>query len=169
MSDSRTTRLAHPDQTPERVQQFINYQRTLLKALLETSGDDWAGRFAFGHAKALKECGLEPQELRRVAAAVESFCGRRWSAKQVADRIAEAKARVESANKRGVEAPAREASIVANTPKELAKLEDLTELEAVLGTVTLASLKAREVELLELHRAVASAEGRGHVHFKGLS
>ena len=64
---------------------------------------------------------------------------------------------------------ARESSILEKAPAELARLEDQAELEATLGAVTMASFRAREVELLELHRAVASAEGRGHVHFKGQS
>jgi hypothetical protein len=169
MTDARTLRLAHPDVSPEQVEAFIRYQRTMLKALMETSGDDWAGRFAFGHARALKASGLDPLDQRRIASAAESFCGRRWAARTVTDRLAEARARVEEARARGAEAPAREISLIEKAPEELKHLEDLSELEEVLGPATMASLKSREAELLELHRSVAAAEGRGHVHFKGIS
>ena len=160
MTDARTLRLAHPDVTPDQVEAFVVYQRTLLRALMDTSGDDWAGRFAFGHAKALKASGLEPLAQRRIASSVASFCGRRSA-------VAEVKARVRELKARHPNLSDREASILDKAPAELAKLEDSTELEAILGGVTMASFRAREVELLELHRAVASAEGRGHVHFKG--
>lgn len=160
MSDARTLRLAHPDVTPEKLEAFMLYERTLLIALMETSGDDWAGRFAFGHAKALKVANLDPLWERKIAAAAATFCGRCSSAQTVRAKIAELEAR------RATLTP-REASILAKAPAELAKLEDLSELEQSLGPVTLASFKAREVELVELHRAMASAEGRGHVHFKG--
>jgi hypothetical protein len=160
MSDARTLRLAHPDVTSEKVDAFIVYQRTLLRSLMDASGEDWAGRFAFGHAKALKESALEPLEHRRISAAAAAFCGRKSA-------IAEVNARVRELKARHPNLSARESSILDKAPAELQKLEDLTELEGTLGAVTMASFRAREVELLELHRAVASAEGRGHVHSRG--
>lgn len=159
MSDARTLRLAHPDITPTQVEAFTVYQRTLLRTLMDSSGEDWAGRFAFGHAKALKESRLEPLEQKQIASAAASFCGRKSA-------IAEVKARLRELKARHPNLSARESSILDKGPAELARLEDLSELEATLGAVTLASFRAREVELLELHRAVASAEGRGHVHYK---
>jgi hypothetical protein len=162
MSDARTLRLAHPDVSPERLDAFIVYQRVLLRALMETSGEDWAGRFAFGHAKALRESGLDALVQKQIAAAAASFCGRRSAVAEVQRRVAELKARAPNLN-------AREASLLAKAPDELKRLEDMTELEETLGRATMASFRAREVELLELHRAVASAEGRGHVHSRGQS
>src|SRR5262249_39810510 len=108
MTDARTLRLAHPDISPERLEAFIAYQRTLLKALLETSGDDWAGRFAFGHAKALKASALESLEQRRIASAVEAFCGRRSAAEAVAERLAEARRRVAEAQAKGEQPSAKD-------------------------------------------------------------
>jgi hypothetical protein len=164
MADARTLRLAHPDVSPEKLDAFIRYQRVLLKALIESSGDDWAGRFAFGHAKALKDSGLDGLEQRRIATAVEAFAGRRWAARTVAERLEVAKKHVADAKACGVAPAAKEARLVEKGPDELKELDDLTELEARLGAVTMASLKAREGELLELHRSVAQAEGRGHLH-----
>jgi hypothetical protein len=161
MSDARTLRLAHPDVPPEKVEAFVVYQRTLLRALMDMSGDDWAGRFAFGHAKALKASGLDPLEQKRIAASAANFCGRRSAVAEVKVRIRELKARQPNLS-------AREASLLEKAPAELEKLEDLSELESTLGSVTMTAFRAREVELLELHRAVASAEGRGHIHSKGL-
>jgi hypothetical protein len=167
MADARTLRLAHPDVSPEKLASFIRYQQVLLKALVDSSGDDWAGRFAFSHAKALKESKLDGLEQRQIASAVESFCGRRWAARTVAERLAVAKKAVEEATARGVAPPAKDAALLEKAPDELKHLEDLTELEATLGSVTIASFEAREAELLELHRSVAAAEGRGHLHVKG--
>jgi hypothetical protein len=167
MADARTLRLAHPDVTPEKLEAFVRYQKVLLKALIDSSGDDWAGRFAFSHAKGLKESGLDALEQRRIASAVEAFCGRRWSARTVAERLEVARKNVADATARGTKPSAKDATLVEKAPDELAHLEDLSELEAKLGAVTLASLKAREAEILELHRDVAQAEGRGHLHIKG--
>jgi hypothetical protein len=160
MSDARTLRLAHPDISPERLEAFIAYQRSLLRSLMDSSGDDWAGRFAFGHAKALKASGLDALEQKQIAVAAATFCGRRSAVAEVRSRIRELKMRAPNLS-------AREASILDKAPEELSRLDDMSELEAIYGELTLSTLKAREVELLELHRAVASAEGRGHVHFKG--
>jgi hypothetical protein len=157
MADARTLRLVHPDVSPEKLSAFIKYQQALLKALLETSGDDWAGRFAFGHAKALKDSGLEGHEQRRIATAVEAFCGRLWSARRLEERLDEAK--------QG--ASPKDARILQHAPGQVEHLKDLTDLEQTLGAVTLATLKGRQEELLQLHRDVASAEGRGHLHVKG--
>lgn len=159
MSDARTLRLAHPDITPEKIEAFVVYQRTLLRSLMDISGDDWAGRFAFAHAKALKKSGLDPLEQKRTAADAASFCGRRSA-------IAEVKARIRELEAHRPNLSAKEAAMLERAPEELARLEDLSDLEATLGSTTMASFRAREVELLELHRAVASAEGRGHVHRK---
>jgi hypothetical protein len=160
MSDARTLRLAHPDVSPERLERFMTYQRTLLKALMETSGDDWAGRFAFGHAKALKASGLDTLEQKQIAAAAQSYCGRRSAALAVSERLHELEARRSSLSP-------KEAELLQKAPADLQKLEDLSELSDTLGPVTMASFRAREVELVELHRAVAHAEGRGHIHQKG--
>ncbi|MBK7863375.1 MAG: hypothetical protein IPJ65_33195 [Archangiaceae bacterium] len=159
MSDARTLRLAHPDVSAEALEAFIAYQRTLLRTLMDSSGEDWAGRYAFGHAKALKASGLEPLAQRQIAAAAASFCGR-------CSAIVEVKARLRELKIRAPNLSAREAQVMERAPKELARLEDFGELEATLGAVTMANFRAREVEMLELHRAVASAEGRGHVHSK---
>ncbi|MBL8951358.1 MAG: hypothetical protein JNK82_11305 [Myxococcaceae bacterium] len=157
MSDARTLRLAHFDITPDKVEAFVLYQRTLLRSLMDASGEDWAGRFAFAHAKALKESKLDPLDQKRIAADAASFCGRRSA-------LAEVKARIRELNQHRPNLNAKEHALLERAPTELARLEDLSELEATLGAVTLASFRAREVELLELHRAVASAEGRGHLH-----
>jgi hypothetical protein len=161
-ADARTLRLAHPDVSPERLNAFILYQRALLRSLMDTSGEDWAGRFAFGHAKALRESGLDPLMQKQIASAAASFCGRRSAVAEVQRRMNELRARSPNLN-------AREASILAKAPDELKRLEDMSELEGTLGGATMASFREREVELLELHRAVASAEGRGHVHSRGQS
>src|SRR5882762_2383771 len=135
MSDARTLRLAHPDVSSEQLESFIAYQRTLLRSLMDTSGDDWAGRFAFGHAKALKASRLDPLEQRQIASAAAAFCGRRSAAFEVKTRIKELKTRAPNLSD-------RETSLLAKAPAELERLEDLSELEATLGSTTIASLRA---------------------------
>lgn len=160
MSDARTLRLAHPDFGPEKVEGLITYQRTLLRALMETSGDDWAGRFAFGHAKGLKASKLDTLEQKQITQAAASYCGRRFAAEQVKHRLSQLKAK-------GANVTEKEAAILEKAPAELAALEDFSELEQTLGPVTMASFRARDLELLDLHRSMAIAEGRGHIHPRG--
>lgn len=159
MSDARTQSLAYPQLNAAQVDAYIVYQRTLLKSLLDSSGDDWAGRFAFAHAKALKASKLDLLEQKQIGVVAAAYCGRRSSAQAVEERLAQAKA----ALAKGQASP-KDMGVIEKAPAELERLDDMSELAQVYGAKTLQLLAAKEAELIELHRSVAKAEGQGHVH-----
>lgn len=152
MTDLKTLRLASLQLSPERLEGFIIYQRTLLAELARAPASDWSGRYAFAHGRALAACQLDLVELGKLKAMVGDFCGRRSAAQQVKERLA-----------KGGDTP-KDAVIAARAEKSLPKLDDLSAFSGRHGAEALALLQAREVELLLLHRALATAEGTGHLH-----
>ncbi len=148
--DLKTLRLASLQLTPERLEAFITYQRTMLTELVTAEGADWSGRYAFAHGRALAASKLDLVEYGKLKSLVGDFCGRRSSYRQV-------KARLEASSEKDEQLRAR-----ART--ELPKLEDLSAFEARHGADALKLLREREEELLTLHRDLAHREGTGHVH-----
>lgn len=147
--DLKTLRLASLQLSPERLEAFVTYQRTMLKELASAPPGDWSGRYAFAHAKALAASKLDLVEYGKLKALVADFCGRRSTYLQV-------KARVESGQLAGEK--------LARAQKELPKLGDVGEFEARYGAEAVQLLQSREVELVQLHRELAAKEGGGHLH-----
>jgi hypothetical protein len=58
----------------------------------------------------------------------------------------------------------KDAVIAERAKKQLPKLDDLSQFTARHGEEAVRLLQSRETELLELHRALAKAEGTGHLH-----
>ncbi len=153
MSDERTLRLASLKLTPELLQQFVTYERTLLAALKGTSKSEWAGRYAFGHAEALKASHLDAMAQQKLRVQVQDFCGRASAAGKV-------KARLETLQKK----PGADAETLAKAQRELTELEAMRDFSTRYGEEALALLKDRRAELLELHETLVRAEGTGHLH-----
>ena len=154
MTDLRTLRLASLQLTPERLEGFVTYQRTLLAELVRAPPSDWSGRYAFAHGKALAACGLDLVELGKLKSMVGDFCGRRLAVQQVQARVDQA---------RTGDSP-KDAQILARAQVKLPKLGDPTQFIARFGEEALKLLEAREPELLLLHRELARQEGTGHLH-----
>jgi hypothetical protein len=152
VTDLKTLRLASLQLTPERLEGFITYQRTLLHELERAPATDWSGRYAFAHGRALAASQLDLVELGKLKSMVGDFCGRRSAAQQVKARLA-----------KGGETP-KDAQIAARAQKSLPRLDDLSQFTARHGEDAVALLVAKETELLELHRALAKQEGTGHLH-----
>lgn len=148
MTDLKTLRLASLQLSPERLEGFITYQRTLLTELDRAPAPDWNGRYAFAHGRALAACQLDLVELGKLKAMVGDFCGRRTSAEHVRAHVPKA----------------ADAEKEVKVQKHLHKLDDFTQFSSRHGAEALALLQAREAELLELHRALAKQEGTGHLH-----
>lgn len=147
--DLKTLRLASLQLSPERLDAFVTYQRTLLAELAVATPGEWSGRYAFAHARALAASKLDLVEYGKLKALVADFCGRRSTFLQV-------KARVESGQLAGEK--------LARAKQELPKLDDVSEFEARYGADAVKLLQSRETELIELHRELAAKEGGGHVH-----
>ncbi len=160
MSDARTLRLAAVKLTPGLLAQFLLYQRVVLSELGAHQPGEWAGRFAFAHAKGLTESKLDNLTHQKLRALISDFCGRRSAALTVKQRVADAEHQV--LNGKG---DSKMQLLLERARKELPKLEDLSEFEHRFGAEAVALLKADELELVTLHRDLARIEGGpGHVH-----
>ncbi len=160
MSDVRTLRLASIQLTAELLARFQRYQRVMVSELNHHKPDEWAGLFAFAHAKALTESKLDSLSQQQLRAMVSDFCGRRSAALTVKQRIAEGEhQRAEGKADSKTEAMLQRARV------ELPKLEDLAEFTVRYGEGAVALLRGAELELVTLHRDLARLEGGpGHVH-----
>ncbi|MHB8875753.1 MAG: hypothetical protein ACYC8T_18865, partial [Myxococcaceae bacterium] len=103
-------------------------------------------------------------ELGPLSAVCADFCAKRYAARELAGRRAEAERRISEAKRKGGTATEHEFEVLEAIDNERARLEDLRPLEQRYGAEVVARLKAREDELLELHRALANASGGGHLH-----
>lgn len=152
MTDLKTLRLASLQLSPERLDAFVTYEKTLLAELERAPATDWSGRYAFAHGRALAASKLDLVELGKLKAMISDFCGRRSAAQAVKDRLA------------SIGSSPKDAVIAERAKKQLPKLDDLSQFTARHGEEAVRLLQARETELLELHRALAKAEGTGHLH-----
>ena len=152
MTDLKTLRLASLQLTAARLEGFITYQRTLLAELQRAPADDWNGRYAFAHGRALAASQLDLVELGKLKSMVGDFCGRRSASAEVKERLAT------------IGDSPRDEQIAARAQKNLPRLDDLSHFTARHGAEALALLQSREAELLDLHRALARQEGTGHLH-----
>ncbi|MFO0600120.1 MAG: hypothetical protein U0228_32730 [Myxococcaceae bacterium] len=149
MTDLKTLRLATIQLSPERLDAFVAYQRTLLAELARSAPGEWSGRYAFAHGHALAASKLDLVELGKLKALIGDFCGKRSTVAQLKERIAAG----------GDEAK------VSRARQELPRLEDLTAFQERYGAEAAALLMARETELVQLHRDLAKQEGGGgHLH-----
>lgn len=168
MSDVRTLRLVSAQLTADTLEAFVRYQRALLAALASTTSPEetsWAGRFAFAHASALAEAGLDALTLQRVKVLVTEFCGKRSAWLTVKQRAAGAEAALHHARAHGDEPPKKERALLAKVEGELARLEDFSAFVERYGEAALELLTARELELVSLHRDLTRLEGSGgHLH-----
>ena len=163
MSDVRTLRLASIALTRDLVDRFVTYQRMLLAELIETRGDDWAGRFAFAHTRALTASGLDAHDQNKVRTVVTEFCGRRSNWLKVKQKVAESERELASGK-----GPAGKTEAVLKSAKaHLPALEDFSDFIERYGTEALTLLRERELELVTLHQDVVRVEAEGgsqHLH-----
>ncbi len=152
MTDIKTLRLASLQLSPERLEGFITYQRTLLTELARAPTTDWSGRYAFAHGRALAACQLDLHELGKIKAMVGDFCGRRSAVLQVKERLTT------------ISDTPKDVQIAERAKKSLPKIENLAPIADRYGADALTLLQAREPELLQLHRELARQEGTGHLH-----
>ncbi len=153
MADERTLRLASLQLTAELLEQFITYEQALLAALKGAGKSEWAGRYAFGHAEALKASKLDALVQQKLRVQVQDFCGKASAIYNVKTRLAVV------ANK-----PGKDAEAVEKMKRELAALEAMHDFTLRYGEAAVQLLKARSAELLALHETLVKAEGTGHLH-----
>lgn len=161
MVDVKTLRLASLQLTEELLERFLAYERCLLAALAEAAHHpDWAGRYAFSHARALAESGLDALTQQHLKAMVADFCGKRTAWLTVKERVAQAELRTASR-----QATAADEVLLSRARAELPRLEDLGDFEARYGAAALELLRSHELELVSLHQHLVRVEGSGgHLH-----
>jgi hypothetical protein len=149
-ADLRTLRLATPELNAARIEKFLAYQRRLAKVELTGS----AHAFSHAHEHALEGTGLSAREVAALEAVVRDYCGRRWTALQLEQRLANAKRDVDAALQAGRQPDKRDLRVIDRVPQELPGVSDLSRLERRYGAELIGLLRARESELIALHREI---------------
>lgn len=150
-ADTRTLRLAAPLVTEARLEQFVRYQRAWLAALRRL-GPEWSASYASAQQEASAHAGLDARELGELEALVRDFCGKRWSLRTLEERREHLLAKQARKDLSDVEAEKLE-----RLESELQKKDLLPQLERRYGAEAIALLRAREDELLVLHREIGQA------------
>lgn len=168
MSDVKTLRLASAQLTREALDAFVTYQRSLVSRLTSSSdgaASTWAGRFAFAHSQALGESKLDALTQQRLKVLVSEYCGKRSAWLTVKQRAADAERLVHEAKAVGKPAPPKEMGLLERVNGELARLDDFSAFAHRYGPEALELLRARDLELVTLHRDLSRLEGSGgHLH-----
>ncbi|MBX7114416.1 MAG: hypothetical protein K1X64_08810 [Myxococcaceae bacterium] len=149
MTDLRTLKLVGGTVDTAELQQYIRYQQVLLSALQRHPATEWPGRLAFSHSEAMRATGFDDeQKLQRLRVTVTQFCGRAWVVRELALKKASTK----------------DSAVLERIAKETGKVGDFSEFIERYGQSTFDALKANEEVLVNLHQALASSEGKGHLH-----
>lgn len=146
------------------LEQFVRYQQTLLDALARAGHEEWSGRYAFAHGAALQAAELDLVVLGKLKAMVGEYCGKRSAVLEVQERVEHAELDVARARAANLAPRAKDLALIERAKDELPSLGDLGALEARYGKLAIELMQAKEGELIRLHRALAKAEGTGHVH-----
>ena len=148
-ADDRTLRMAALPVDGRLLDALVLYQRTYLSHAEAGQGTDTLDR---AHTEALKASGLDSKTAEQGSAMLRAFSGRRWSAQKFQDKLRQVEGRT------GPEAE----ELRTRIREELTKQERATEaLGRRYGPDTLALLRAREPELVDLHTRLTRLLSRG--------
>jgi hypothetical protein len=159
--DLKTLQLASIQLTPELLAQYLTYHQTLVRELDGTGAglEEWAGRNAFAHGKALAASGLDALTLGKLKSLVFEFCGQRSTAQVVRQRMDQARAAIASAKDAGRPPEPQDEALVVRAQAEIFQLNDMTDFAERYGLPALQLLVPKEAELLALHHQLAKLEG----------
>ncbi len=138
-ADDKTLRLAAPLVNAERVDAYLRYQQALVTHLEQD-----VTAMASAHTAALSESGLDAGTYAQVDVVARAYCGRRLTARRLREKL--------PALQQGT-LEQQERAQKAQT--ELARIEDLEDLERRYGKDAIACLAARAEALLVQHESVA--------------
>jgi hypothetical protein len=148
-ADDRTLRMAYLPVDGPLLDSLVRYQRAYLSHAEAGQGTDALGA---AHTEALKASGLDARTAEQGTAMLRAFSGRRWAARKFQDKLRQVE---------GQTGPKAE-ELRTRILEELTKQERATEaLGRRYGADTLALLRAREPELLELHTRMTRLLSRG--------
>lgn len=155
-ADDRTLRLAAPPVTPEQVDRFVAYQRSLQERLevptLRT--EQWDQHLAAAHQSALEQSGLTHAAQTQLSGIASKFCTQRASVRTLRRKQAELRRAIAEIEADGGDVPEADQALDQRLTTELLRLEPLGALERRYGAEAIAALVSREDELLTLHAAL---------------
>lgn len=131
-ADLKTLALARPEVTDEVLDRLMAYQLALVEALESARALHPSDGLVRARREAEDATGIRAGELELLAAAVRAFCARRWTLHALE-------------KKRGAMADPERA---ATLEKELARVGDLSDLDARFGAEAVERLLGKEADLL---------------------
>ena len=144
-ADARTLRLSAPLITPERLEGLVRYQEAFL-AHLEGAASG-AEAFTAAHERGLAASGLDVKQVELGSSLVRAWCGQRWTARRLRERLGELE-------RAGDEASAEKAR---KGREELRRVEDLEPLARRYGQEAVDLLGEHEERLVALHARMQKA------------
>ncbi|NMO16392.1 hypothetical protein HPC49_50160 [Pyxidicoccus fallax] len=148
-ADDRTLRMAYLPVDGALLDSLVRYLRTYVSHAEAGKGTEALVR---AHSEALTASGLDSKKAEQGTAILRAFSGRRWAAQKLQDKLRQ----IEGQTGATVE------ELREKLREELTKQETATEaLARRYGADTLALLRSREPELLDLHTRLTRLLSRG--------
>lgn len=144
-ADARTLRLSAPPLTPDGLERLVRYQEAFLAHLEGTASVGEA--FTAAHEQGLAASGLDVKQVELGNSLVRAWCGQRWTARRVRERLGELE-------RAGDAASAEKASRARD---ELRRLEDVEPLARRYGQEAVELLGEHEERLVALHARMQKA------------
>jgi hypothetical protein len=147
VADDRTLRLAAHPFTEQELAGLIRYQEAFLAVAETTPGHEALAR---AHAEGIKASGLAPKHVELGQALLRAFCGQRWSAGRLRDKLKQLESRGPDTDE-----------LRGRIRGELARLEQTDAFVRRYGEEPIALLQKHEETLLGLHTRMTRLLSRG--------
>lgn len=144
-ADARTLRLAAPSLSPEGLEALVRYQEAFLAHVEGPRGG--VGALAAAHEQGVSASGLDVKAVELGNALLRAYCGQRWTARRVRERLGELERQPDEAS----------AEKARRAREELHRLEDLEPLARRYGQEAVDLLDAHEDRLVALHTRMQRA------------
>ena len=152
-ADDRTLRMASPPLDAAQLAGLVRYQEAFLAEAEPAlaAGAPPAAVLPSAHEKGLAASGLSLKDVERGSALLRAFSGRRWTLQRILERYRQLE---------GDGTPQAEERR-ARVEEELARLQNLDDLQRRYGAETLALLMRAEKQLVPLHARLVRVLGQG--------
>ena len=144
-ADARTLRLSAPSLTPEGLEALVRYQEAFLGHLEGPSGG--VDAIATAHERGVSASGLETKAVELGMSLLRAYCGQRWTAHRLRERLGELEKHTDAAS----------VDKARRAREELRRLEDLEPLARRYGQQAVELLDAHEDRLVALHTRLQRA------------
>jgi hypothetical protein len=150
-ADLKTLKLSTPLVTPEGLGRYLAFQRAYVEYLekLDARGTD---SLAKAHESAAASSGAHIDEISRIGAICTDFAGRRSVELTIKARREKVRESIEAARAAGEPASEKDLETEQRIAEQLAGPSVLDQLQRRYGADAVEALRAREGDILELHR-----------------